>query len=184
MNPIVHAELSWLCAQRLDHRRDRVLVVLAGVVPDVDGLTLLAGEEAYGAYHHLLTHGYPAAIATVLACAALAKQRVATAALAAVAFHLHLLGDLAGSGPGWPIYYFWPTSRAEWFWRGQWDLASWQNTLIGLLATLACLGFALVAKRTVLELFSLRADAAVVRALRSRFLGEKSQGQGSATLGR
>ena len=96
MNPIVHAELSWLVTQRLEARRDRVLVV----------------------------------------CVALARQRLQVGLLALLTFHLHLLCDLAGSGPGWPIWYFWPTSLREWFWDGQWELASWQNSVIGLAATL------------------------------------------------
>ena len=48
MNPIVHAELSWLMAQRLEERRDRLLVVRAGLAPDLDGLSILGGGELYG----------------------------------------------------------------------------------------------------------------------------------------
>ena len=172
MNPIVHAELSWLLAQGLRSRRDRVLVTCAGLAPDVDGLTLLAGEDWYGRYHHVLFHGYVGALLTTVVCTALAGQRGRVALLALVAFHLHLLCDLAGSGPGWPIFYFWPTSDVEWFWSGQWDLASWQNTLIGLGATLVCLGCALRYRRTAVELLSERWDAEVTRTLRQRFLGE------------
>src|SRR5688500_16035077 len=118
MNPIVHGELGWLLGVKLKERRDRVLVTIAGVAPDLDGLSILAGTEAYGEYHHLLTHGYPAAIAFTVIGAALAKNKLAVAPLVLAAFHLHLLCDLAGSGPGWPISYFWPTSMHEWFWDG------------------------------------------------------------------
>lgn len=173
MNPIVHAELSWLAAQGLRERRDRVLVVCAGLAPDLDGLTLLAGEEWYGRYHHVLFHGYVGALITTAVCAALARQRAWVAGLSLAAFHLHLLCDLAGSGPGWPIHYWWPNSMREWFWQGQWDLASWQNSLIGLAATLACLACALPLRRTFVEVFSARWDVEVVRTLRRRFLGEK-----------
>jgi hypothetical protein len=62
----------------------------------------------------------------------------------------------------------------EWFWKGQWNLASWQNTLIGLAATLACLACALRWRRTGVELLSTRWDAEVTRTLRRRFLGEAS----------
>ena len=172
MNPIVHAELAWLMSQGLRERRDRVLVTVAGIAPDLDGLSLLGGEDLYGAYHHLLFHGYVGAAITTAVCAALARQRAGVALLALLAFHLHLLCDLVGSGPGWPIYYFWPTSRHEWFWPGQWDLASWQNSLIGLAATLACLACALRWRRTAVELLSVRWDAEVTRTLRRRFLGE------------
>jgi len=176
VNPIVHAELSWLLAQGLPDRRDRVLVTLAGLAPDLDGLSLLGGLDAYGRYHHLLFHGAVGAAVTAAGCAALARKRGAVAALAAVAFHLHLLCDLAGSGPGWPLWYWWPFDRTEWFWSGQWELASWQNTLIGLAATALCLLSALVLRRTAVELFSLRADAAVTAAVRRRFLRQEGGG--------
>jgi hypothetical protein len=169
VNPIVHAELSWLLAQGLPERRDRVLITAAGLAPDLDGLSLLGGVEAYGRYHHLLFHGAAGAVVTAAACAAFARSRRPVAALALVAFHLHLLSDLAGSGPGWPLYYSWPFSRAEWFWSGQWDLASWQNSVIGMAATALCLLTALVFRRTAVEVLSLRADAAVTAALRRRF---------------
>ena len=118
MNPIVHAELSWLAAQGLRERRDRILVTCAGLAPDLDGLSLLAGEECYARYHHVLFHGYVGALVTPAVCAALARRRGAVALLSVAAFHLHLLCDLAGSGPGWPIHYWWPQSLAEWSWSG------------------------------------------------------------------
>lgn len=169
MNPLIHGELSWLTAQKLAHRRDRLLVTIAGLSPDLDGLSLLAGEEAYGRWHHVLTHGLLSAVACAAVCAALARERWRVAALAFGAFHLHLLCDLAGSGPGWPLTYLWPFSHREWMWDGQWNLASWQNTTIGLAVTLAVLGCALPFGRTVVELFSPRADAQVVAAVRARF---------------
>ncbi len=170
LNPLVHAELSWLTTWRVPERRDRWLIVAAGLAPDLDGLTLLAGEEAYGRWHHVLTHGFAAALAVTLACALLARSKAQVAGLSLLAFHLHLLCDLAGSGPGWPICYLWPLSLAEWSWSGQWNLASWQNTFVGLVATLAALACALPLRRTPVELFSVRADAHVVRALRGRFI--------------
>gem|GEM_PF-5869328 len=43
MNPVVHAELGWHAAQSPRARRDRVLVTLAGVAPDLGGLSLRWG---------------------------------------------------------------------------------------------------------------------------------------------
>lgn len=173
MNPIVHAELSWLGAQRLKDRRDRLLVTLAGLAPDLDGLTLLAGEEAYGKWHHVLTHGLVSALAVSALLMLFARARLAVFFYAFAAFHLHLLCDLAGSGPGWPLTYLWPFSLTETSWSGQWNLASWQNSLIGLAATLLVLGCAVPFRRTIVELFSLSADAKVVAAVRARLLGER-----------
>ena len=169
MNPIVHAELSWLGAQKLGARRDRILVTLAGVLPDLDGLTLLGGEDLYGQWHHVLTHGLLSALAVSTALALLAKRKLAVFGLGLAAFHLHLLCDLLGSGPGWPLYYFWPLSREQQLWTGQWNLASWQNSVIGMGATIAVLACAVPLGRTAAELFSVKADAKVVAALRKRF---------------
>ncbi|RKH06410.1 hypothetical protein D7V97_22700 [Corallococcus sp. CA053C] len=174
MSPIVHAELSWLLAQGLRERRDRILVTCAGLAPDLDGLSLLGGEEFYARYHHVIFHGYVGVLVTVAVCAALARRRVAVALLSAAAFHGHLLCDLAGSGPGWPIYYLWPQSLTEWSWSGQWNLASWQNSLIGLAATLACLACALPFQRTVLEVLSPRWDVEVTRTVRRRFSRQRA----------
>lgn len=174
MNPVVHAELGWLASQRLRTRRDRVLVTLAGVAPDLDGLSLLAGQEAYARWHHVVSHGLPVALLLCGALAWRADDRRETFLLALASFHLHLLCDLVGSGDfslggtGWPLLYLWPLSRAELSWSGQWDLVSWQNTLIGLAATAACLLGALRWRRTPVELFSLAADGEVVKAVRRR----------------
>lgn len=168
MNPIVHAELSWLAAQGLGERRDRRLVVLAGLAPDLDGLTILLGGGAFERWHHVLTHGLTAALLVAAACGAAARRRLATALGALLAFHLHLACDLVGSGPDWPLRYLWPWSGVDWSWRGGWELEAWPNQLIGLLATLACLALARPLGRTVVEVASARVDALVVEAVRRR----------------
>ena len=169
MNLIVHAELSWLVAQALPDRRDRLIVTAAGVLPDLDALSLLGGVEAYGRYHHLLTHGFCAALVVAALCASLSKRRLRAALFGALAFHLHLMCDLAGSGPDWPLFYLWPASGEAWYWAGQWNLASWQNGVIGVAASVACLATAFPLRRTIVEIASTRGDAAVVRALWQRF---------------
>ncbi|MBI5543334.1 MAG: metal-dependent hydrolase [Deltaproteobacteria bacterium] len=169
MHLIAHAELSWLAAQALPTRRDRILVTVAGLAPDLDALALLGGREAFSTYHHVISHGWVAALVVTAAVASAATSRVRTAFVALLTFHLHLLCDLAGSGPGWPLLYFWPASRHEWYWAGQWNLASWQNSLIAVLAALGCLAMALPFRRTIVEVFSTRADAVLVRALWQRF---------------
>jgi hypothetical protein len=169
MQPTTHAELSWLLAQGLEHRRDRVLVTVAGLIPDLDGLGIFVGAEQYLRYHHVLGHNLLAAAAVGIGGFAFGRKRTQTALLALAAFHLHLLCDLAGSGPGWPLYYLWPFSWNEQFWSGQWDLARWQNGLIAVAGSILCLATALPLRRTIVEIFSRRADAAVVRAIWKRF---------------
>lgn len=170
MSPLIHAQIGWLCSLPLERRRDRVVVTLCSVVPDLDGAGLLVSEALYAAWHHKLAHGALAAVA-LPAVALAVTRRPAAAALALLSFHLHVVADLVGSGPGWPIFYFWPFSDVEWLPSWQWDLASWQNAVIGMAITFTALGCALRYGRTPVELFSVRADAAVVRTLRARFGG-------------
>ena len=115
MHPPTHLALSWLVGHRLRERRDRVLVAWAGLAPDLDGLTLVAGEMAYGRWHHVLTHGLVAALLVTGMVACVAQQRTKAAILALVAFHLHLLCDLLGSGAQWGIVYLYPVSDYETF---------------------------------------------------------------------
>lgn len=166
MSPVVHAELAWLCAQGLPTRRERALVALAGVLPDLDGAGLLLypwdSGAAYGQWHHLVGHTVFAALGTALLCGGLARS-LRVAALAFAVFHLHLLCDLLGSGAGWPIAYLWPLSdRWVQTFRFGWELFSWQNFVIGLCATLVCFWTARPLRRTFLEVFSARLDAAAV----------------------
>jgi hypothetical protein len=48
---------------------------LAGLVPDLDGLSLLRGEEASARWNHLFTHGLDAAVAVSALGAALARDK-------------------------------------------------------------------------------------------------------------
>jgi hypothetical protein len=157
-----------LLAQSLHQRRDRMLVTLASVVPDVDGLGLVVSEQLYADWHHKLAHGAVAAV-VVTSVVALWTRSWRAALLALVAFHAHVVMDLAGSGPGWPIVYAWPWSSAEWLPSWQWDLASWQNALFGMVTTLLCLACARWFARTPVELFSCAADARVVATVRARW---------------
>jgi hypothetical protein len=182
VNPITHLLVGWTVAEPiLAARRDRALVALAGLAPDVDGagilLDLASGRHpsagAYATYHHVLAHNLAAGALVALVATALATRRAACGALALVAFHLHLLGDLVGSGgPGgslWTLTYLYPFSDQTFVWPGQWELNAWPNLLITALLLVAA-GIAAVRRgRSPLELASLRADTALVAALRSRF---------------
>lgn len=173
-----HLAASWMLGHRQITYRDRCLIAWAGVAPDADALSLLWGQEAYANWHHVLGHGLVGAAVVVAVVAAAARQRPKTAALALVAFHLHLLLDLAGSGREWGIVYFYPWSRWEAVTQWGWPLASWQNfsVMLGLFALSVPL--ALSVKRTFAEVFlGRRVDAAIVATLVARFgRGRASEG--------
>ena len=128
MSPQTHLLASWIVAMHTtDNLRDRRLVALAGVAPDLDGLGIFIdmanGSLArgngwyYPQYHHWLAHGLPGAVVISVLFAALARRHLRVFLLAMLTFHLHLLCDLAGSrgpdvGDRWPIFYFGPLEPA------------------------------------------------------------------------
>src|SRR4030042_6433588 len=104
MNPATHFLAGWLIANvdRLE-RRDRALVTLAGVIPDADGLGILAGIAfrdqgaglcLYGQYHHVLAHNVFFGLLLAAAGYALSKKKGLTTFLVLLSFHIHLLGDI------------------------------------------------------------------------------------------
>jgi hypothetical protein len=129
--------LSGWCLGNLVPRftpRERGFCMLAATAADVDGLSLLAGQNAWWDYHHTLGHNLPFGLLVSLALAAFSTHR-ALAFLAYLAlFHLHLLMDSFGSGIGWGIPYFWPFSKHTSINPQAWEFYSWQNlTAAGLL---------------------------------------------------
>jgi membrane-bound metal-dependent hydrolase YbcI (DUF457 family) len=106
MSPVTHFFTGWVFANCFDlGRRDRALVTLACVVPDVDGLgiipELLTRNSAhpllwFSLYHHSL-HNLAFALVIAAIAFALATQKWKTASLALLSFHIHLLEDVLGS---------------------------------------------------------------------------------------
>jgi hypothetical protein len=126
--------LFWVAGHRLKERRDRTLVTWAGVAADADGLTILAGIEAYGQWHHVFTHA--SSLGFYFPCGPKNPFKVWWASLAAV--HLHLACDLLGSGTAWAIQYLWPFSAHFFNSPYGWELDSWQNSLIAVILLLIC----------------------------------------------
>jgi len=183
MSPVTHFLTGWVFANctKLD-RRERALVTLASVAPDIDGLgiipELLTRNSAhpllwFTLYHHSL-HTLAFAVLVAAVAFALARQRWKTGLLALVSFHLHLLEDVLGSrGPDgyqWPIPYLKPFSHSwQITWRGEWALNAWPNVAITAVLLLTTLWLAWRSGFSPLEMISAKADAALVSTLRLRF---------------
>ena len=184
MNPVTHLFIGWLVANTAPlGRKDRAIVTLASVIPDVDGLGIIADVITRSAseplhwwsrFHHTLGHNLAFGLVVMGAAWCLASRRYVIAGLAFASFHLHLLGDLLGSrGPGshqWTIPYLVPFSDTpQIVWQGQWALNAWPNIAITLV--LLALTFYLAWRRgcSPVGLASPRADRAVVATLRARF---------------
>jgi hypothetical protein len=174
-------------------RRDRALVALAGVAPDVDGFGIVAEWLTrdsdhplywWSDYHHVFGHNLFFGLLCGGVVLAVARRRVVTTALALASFHLHLAMDVAGGrGPdtAWVIPYFWPASDSFYIqWNGQWGLNAWPNFVIT--GALLALAFYLAWRRgySPVGIISERADAAFVAALRRRV----PRGDGGPAAGR
>jgi len=186
MNPITHALSGWCLAEAVPRleRRDRAIVVVSAIAPDLDGFGMLpelltrhsrAPLFWWTDYHHVLAHNLLFAIiaGAIGALVAGARNRLRVALLAFAAVHVHLLEDLAGSrGPDgyqWPIPYLSPFSDSFLLtWDGQWALNAWQNVAVTIVLLMATFVLAWSRGYSPVGLFSTRADAAFVDALRSR----------------
>ena len=184
MNPITHALSGWCLAEmfpRMTHR-ERAMVTVGAIIPDIDGLGIvaeLATKDSdhpllwWTEYHHVLCHNLAFAMIAGIVSFVLARQRRAlTSVLVFIAVHLHILGDLAGSrGPDgyqWPIHYLYP-STFELTWTGQWQLNAWPNIAITVVLLVISFRLAWARGYSVIGLLSARADRAFVGALRARF---------------
>ncbi len=183
MSPITHFLSGWVLANcaKLD-RRDRALVTLACVIPDIDGLgiipELFTRHSAhpllwFSLYHHSL-HNLAFGLVVTAVGFTIATRKWATAFLAFLSFHLHLFEDVLGSrgpdGDQWPIPYLTPFSSAlQWTWHGQWGLNAWPNIAITIALLVVTFWLAWRQGFSPLEMISEKADSTVVGALRRRF---------------
>lgn len=183
MSPVTHFLSGWVLANcvRLD-RKDRALITLACVAPDIDGLgiipELLTRNSAhpllwFTQYHHSL-HNLAFALVVAAVSVALARRKWMTGLLALLSFHLHLFEDVLGSrGPDgyqWPIPYLQPfSSSLQFAWRGEWALNAWPNVALTVALLLVTLWLAWRRGFSPLEMISTKADAALVATLRQRF---------------
>jgi inner membrane protein len=182
MNPITHGLVGWALAASLRSRRDRALVVVAALAPDLDGLgigpewltaTWDVPLDWYTRYHRMLLHNGLSCGLMAVAAAAVAKQRWRTAGLVFASAHLHLLGDVLGSrgpeGKVWSVPYFVPLHDTVIAWQGQWALDAWPNITLTVILLLWTFWFAWRRGRSPLGLVSIRADEVFVSTLRARF---------------
>ena len=185
MSPITHALVGWVVAtaDTKNTSRERALITLAGVAPDLDGLTIVAEWASrytsspvtwWSDYHHVFCHNIGFGLVLIALGGVLSKRRISTAFWVCIAFHLHLLCDVLGSrGPAgeiWEVPYGLPFSRAGTIaWSGQWPLNGWPNFVVTALCVWRTMMLARKRGYSPLEMISTRADAAFVGALRQRF---------------
>ena len=185
MTPGAHLLSSWLIANSFGlGRRERRLVTLAGIIPDLDGIGLIMDQINliqhhetfyYESYHHLFGHNLFTGLGIAIAVSLIAvKCKIKLFSLSLLVYNFHLLCDILGSkGPDgyqWPIKYLYPVfPRYEMVWSGQWELNAWQNNVF----LIAMLGIAILwsykQRYSFVEVFSARLDHEVFLALDRRW---------------
>ena len=145
--------------------RERLLCMLAASLADLDGISRLFGEEAYWDYHHKLGHclAYGLLLCGALTIFARPPRRVLAFVVCLALFHLHLVMDYYGSGPGWGIAYLWPFSQREWRNADAWPFFSWQNIVAFVVLLVWTLWIARRQLRTPLEAMMPNLDRRFVR---------------------
>lgn len=150
-------------------RATRAWCVLASVTADLDGLGVLFGPEAYLRYHRVFGHTLLFGAGVTLLSARWVGLRPRALGLVFLAFLSHLVGDYFGGGPGWPLWPFQPFADTRLLCPCQWDLVSWQNTLITVVAIGATLAIGVRHGRTPLEFVHAGLERIVVDTLRLRW---------------
>jgi LexA-binding, inner membrane-associated putative hydrolase len=176
-----HAFIGWWTANVVPlSRRDRLMVFLGGVLPDLDGLGLLYSQQVYVTYHHVLCHNLLGCIFWSALVASLSQQRGKCATLAFLSWHLHLACDYFGAGGKdgsiWPLPYLYPLigevsanglGGPAWYWNHwQWPLNGWPNLVVTLITFIGFVYIAVRLDRTCFEYLSLRMDQVFCRTLR------------------
>lgn len=142
--------------------------MIAAAAANLDGLGLLVSANYYAEYHHVVARNLLFGLLLTAGLTAFSSHRTRGFGLYFTLLHLHLLLDYFGSGPGWPIVYFWPFSATGFQSQYAWPLASWQN----FLATGVLLGWVIAIAirrgRTPLEAIMPSLDARILHRLNQR----------------
>src|SRR5262249_34161111 len=117
-----HVTASFLLAQLAVQQQygawGTALMVFAGCLPDLDGLTLLAGWRCYRTYHRRLGHGVLVTVVGPLLLAATGSFGLQLGPFfllwgwLQVSLLTHLLTDVWFYR--WPVQLLWPFSRRGW----------------------------------------------------------------------
>jgi len=127
---LTHVGMSWIVANLATvSPRDRLIIVLAGTLPDLDGIGIMWSEHAYVVAHRAVAHGLLFVGLMVAAAMRYSRSPWTTSALVVLSFHLHVLLDVVGTG-GLPIRYLWPFTNRGLSCENHWVLASWPNAAI------------------------------------------------------
>ncbi len=163
-----HILSGWVIGNCLPLKpKERLACMVAGTAQDLDGLGIAFGDDLYQRWHHVAFHGLPfCALLALILCVTLVrglKRQLLCGLLFVGIGHVHLLMDYWGSGPGWPIVYFYPFSDMRFLNWNSWELFSWQNITASYVLVAVTVAIAIKRKRTPLEVIMPSLDAKLTR---------------------
>jgi membrane-bound metal-dependent hydrolase YbcI (DUF457 family) len=170
-----HVLSGWVVASALPGLtpRERGFAMVAATAPDLDGLAIVAGRDAFETYHHVLCHNLFFGLLVTAVLTYWSPHRRIAAPLYVGLFHLHLLMDSFGSGRDWGLSYLWPVVRREWMNPLRWDFFSWQNIVAAYGLLLITVVLAARQGRTPLETVAPALDRRLVDLARRLGLGSR-----------
>lgn len=147
-----HILSGWCLGNRFTlSPRERFFCMLAASLPDIDGFGVIISQEFFWDVHHVLGHNLFFGILLCLLLSVFSSSWMKMFGLYLALFHLHLLLDYYGSGPGWGIAYFWPFSHWQIANPHAWPFEGWQNITAGYFCVVWTLWIVLRQQRTPLE---------------------------------
>ena len=106
MSPIIHGMIAWLVAVLFAmHVNDRRMIVIAGVVPDIDGIFILFNNSQFYEYHHTFGHSFIFGLLVAIVACVLSVDKIKIFLGAICAFSMHLIADIVGTNWSVPIMY-------------------------------------------------------------------------------
>jgi hypothetical protein len=171
-----HVLSGWVVASLIPRLtpRERALAMVAATAPDLDGLAILGGREAFETYHHVVGHNLFFGLLETTLVVVWSTDKRTMALLAFGLFHLHLVMDSFGSGRDWGISYLWPLVQREWLNPWRWDFFSWQNLVAAYGLVLVTIVIAIRQGRTPLETIAPSLDRQLV-SLARRLPGARAE---------
>jgi len=138
-------------------RRFRQAVLLASVLPDLDGVFTFYSQTLYETYHDRITHSLLfSLVVSAIAGMFCRKERIKAVLFTQIAFYLHYFGDYVFSG--WPLAYWFPFSKEMYIFKHAFWLGHPINYILWLVSFVVIVIMAWRIKRTPFEAVSAQLD--------------------------
>jgi len=167
MDPLNHALIAWTIANSFNvDARTRRFCLLAGVIPDIDGIPILFDEQLFQAVHHTFGHTLLFGVLVSLVLALFLEKKRLGFSVILLGFTAHLGADIIGSN--WPVPVFAPFLPAQISvspYVSDFVIYSVIGPVFLVLGILAAVLILVRLKRTPMEFFSRRWDGIMVNFL-------------------